>query len=241
MIPKIIHQTYKNADLPAEISAGTKALRDQNPDWSYSFYTDADCEEFIASHFDSTVLEAYLSINPTYGAARADLFRYLLIYHKGGVYLDIKSTANHPLSEVTKNESYLLSHWDNSTSGTHPDWGIHIPGMPNGEFQQWYIAAEQGHPFLLHVIKSVLDNIKNYTPESHGVGKLGTLKTTGPIAYTLAIISCMPFAPHRLVRNNHMLGLAYSIFEKNGKAPRHHENNMPNPHYSNSDEPIVLK
>ena len=37
MIPRLIHQTYKNNDRPAEASENTKALRHIDPDWSYSF------------------------------------------------------------------------------------------------------------------------------------------------------------------------------------------------------------
>ncbi len=37
---------------------------------------------------------------PRYGVVLADIFRYLVIYNEGGVYLDIKSTVNRPLDEI---------------------------------------------------------------------------------------------------------------------------------------------
>lgn len=240
MIPKIIHQTYIDNNLPIQLIDNINYLRKSNPDWGYHFYTDLDCIKFIKKNFDSRILNAYQSINPKYGAARADFFRYLLIYHSGGIYLDIKSSISRTLNEITNNENYLLSHWDNSIDGTHKGWGMHIPKLPNGEFQQWFIAAEPKHPFLLKVIKNVLSNIESYSVDIFGVGKIGVLKTTGPIAYTLAVLSCLHTAPHRLVRNNHILGFVYSIFNSNEFDLLHHTRKLPHIHYSMQTEPIVF-
>ena len=48
---------------------------------------------YIRREYGESILSCYLRIDPVYGAARADLFRYLLLYRTGGVYLDIKSAA----------------------------------------------------------------------------------------------------------------------------------------------------
>ncbi|MCA3362157.1 MAG: hypothetical protein INF74_09420, partial [Roseomonas sp.] len=61
-----------------------------NPDWEYRLYEDADCERFIRENYDAETFKLFRSIHPDYGAARADFFRYLLLYRLGGVYLDIK-------------------------------------------------------------------------------------------------------------------------------------------------------
>jgi len=56
-----------------------------NPGWRHVLHDNAEIQQHIATHFGSDVLEAYNSINPLYGAARADFFRYLLMYQDGGV------------------------------------------------------------------------------------------------------------------------------------------------------------
>ena len=96
-IPRILHQTYHAADLPEPLRKNVEQLKQANPGWEYRFYDDAAIERFIAGTYGQRILGYYRRINPEYGAARADLFRYLLIYAVGGVYLDIKSRATQPL------------------------------------------------------------------------------------------------------------------------------------------------
>ena len=78
-----------------------------------------------------------LSPISNYGAAKADLFRYLLIYAYGGVYLDLKSTVEKPLSEsLSGNESFILSHWANSDYGNY----IELKDFGCREYIQWCIV-----------------------------------------------------------------------------------------------------
>ena len=87
-IPKIIHQSFSTKNMPKEILDNIKKIKKLNPNWEYRFYNDKDVTNFISENYESHILEYYNKINPKYGAARADLFRYLLIYKVGGVWLD---------------------------------------------------------------------------------------------------------------------------------------------------------
>jgi hypothetical protein len=219
-IPRLIHQTYRSGDLPEPLQRNVSHLKQQNPTFEYRFYSDSDIEQFIGAEYGVEILNRYRRIAPEYGAARADLFRYLLVYRLGGVYLDIKSTTIAPLeSTLRPDDRYILSHWDNGENGRHEGWGrdAEFPGLPEGEFQQWHIIASAGHPFLRSVILRVLDNIDRYTPQSFGTGRLGTLRTTGPICYTEAItqaLSASDGTSFRKVRTEAEVGLAYSVFDK---------------------------
>ena len=63
---------------------------------------------------------AYHKINPKYGAARADFFRYIIIRDQGGIYLDLKSNSSVPFREIIKpNDTYLLSSWADNSSAPH--------------------------------------------------------------------------------------------------------------------------
>jgi mannosyltransferase OCH1-like enzyme len=218
-IPKLLHQTYARRELPAPIQRNINRIRALNPGWTYMFYDDADCTAFIRDHYGRQVLDRYLRINKDYGAARADLFRYLLMYRYGGVYLDIKSAADWPLDEVlSEDDRYLLSHWKNRDDTAFNGWGIHpeLAAMERGEFQQWFIIAVPGHPFLKSVIEHVLDNIDRYVPGIHRTGAHAVFRVTGPIAYSLAILPLLETAPWRLIDAEDDLGLSYSIFSAIG-------------------------
>ena len=66
-----------------------------------------------------------------------------------------------------------------------------------------------GHPFLKAVIESVLTNIDSYRPWLDGTGKIGVLRVSGPIAYTLAIHPLLGSHSHRKLRTNTELNLSY--------------------------------
>ncbi len=216
-IPKIIHQTYPTTSLPDAFQQNQANLMRNNPDWEYRLYDDAAIERFIQEAYGSAMLDYYQRINPKYGAARADLFRYLLMYRQGGVYLDIKSTFTRPIGELLHPfDQYWLATWRNQPGEVHEKYGMwkDLWHLPDGEFQQWHIVTVAGHPFLRAVIDAVLTNIDRYHPCLHGVGRAGVIRVTGPVAYTKAIYPLLDHHSHRLVRGEDALGLAYSVLGK---------------------------
>lgn len=46
-IQKRIHQTWKTADLPADVIPMVSSWVDKNPDYEYTLYTDEDIEEYM--------------------------------------------------------------------------------------------------------------------------------------------------------------------------------------------------
>jgi hypothetical protein len=235
-VSRIIHQTFHTRRLPPELADSLAAIRRANPDWDHRFYDDDDIRRYIGEGYGPAALVYFDAINPKYRAARADLFRYLVVYREGGVYLDVKSLPTRPLGEVIRpDDQYLISQWDNGPGGAYPGWGLHpeLAHVPGGEFQQWYIAAAAGHPFLAAVLERVFRNLRTYNPGLHGVGRRGVLRVTGPIAYTRAIHPLLGRHPHRIVDTRADLGIEYSLYGKEGHKQAF------GGHYSELNEPIT--
>jgi len=220
-IPRIIHQigmrpAFQDRKLPPLLQANVDQLRAMNPGWDYRFYDDDDIASFIRQHYPPRVWNLYRRINSRYGAARADLFRYLLMYKVGGVYLDIKSSTTRPLDEVLRpDDRFVVSQW-HTADGQYAFWGEphdlrHVPG---GEYQQWHIVSAPGHPFLKAVIEQVLSNIAKYDPYLHETGKFGVLRLTGPTAFTAAVARILAQHPHRFVKGHDQLGFDYNVYSR---------------------------
>lgn len=224
-IPRILHQTFSARNrLPEVLADNCRAIEALNPDFEYRFYEDRDCESFVKETFGQAVLERYLRIHPSYGAARADLFRYLCLYHFGGAYLDIKTSLTRPLSEVLRDDdAFLLSQWDQSPGSRHAGWGTHrqLRHIIGGEFQQWYIVASPGHPYLAAVIEAVLSNIDRFNPFAFDNAWEAVICTTGPIVYTRSIHPILAAHPHRRLLSSEEIGLRYSIFENSADPAAH--------------------
>jgi hypothetical protein len=229
-IPNVIYQTFPRKNLPAELEENVAYIKELNPNFEHVLFDDDDIVWFIREEYGPDVLAYYERINPKYGAARADLFRYLLIYKKGGVYLDIKSRMSQPLSRIIKPaDRFLLAKWGDYNLVLHHE----LANIPGGEFQNWHVIGVQGHPFLKGVIESVLLNIDKYRPWLHGVGKNAVIRVTGPVAYTLAICPMLERYRHRAVDSQSDLSLEYSATIPGTHIP------LFKTHYSNLEESVV--
>jgi hypothetical protein len=255
-IPRVIHMTHGGDAPPPAMAANVEAIRRTNPGWEVRLYNDDAVLAYIRGNYSERVVASYLKIDRRYGAARADLFRYLLLYNEGGCYLDSKSGTTRPLDEVlAPDDRYLLSKWQNRPGDRFEGWSLDNPvlrkaGITDGEYQQWFIIAVAGHPFLRAVIERVLANIASYRPERMGrsnlgrycgVGLWGVLTVTGPVAYTLAIEGIRHLHPHRLVDSGRDLGLSYSVLmgDSSGRVGFDRHQKLFGVHYSALDLPVV--
>lgn len=227
MIPKVIYQTYKTKDLPIVLQNNISELKVKNPDFEYKFFDNDGCIEFILEHYSQDILDVYLSINPNYGASRADLFRYLLMYKMGGVYLDIKSNTYLPLNTIIgPKDEYIVSYWIQK-------WKARYLNNRQGEFQNWHIICLPEHPILYLTIQKVIDNIKNYKGLK---GKDASVFTTGPIPYTQAIFKSNS-KNIKIYKNEYDLGLIYNNLPTSNHPHDHHKH-IGNPYPE--DEYLIL-
>lgn len=166
-IPKVIYQTFKTNNLPWLTKWHIKKFRKKNPEYSYEFYDDNRIEDFFLKEFDVNVYNSYKKLN--IGAAKADMFRYAILYKKGGIYLDIDSGINNKLNNfINPDDSAIIT----------------FEGDP-AFYAQWALIYEPRHPFLKKVLELVVENIScNKFP--HSVHEM-----TGPSIYTKAIKECL--------------------------------------------------
>lgn len=98
-IPKIIHRTWKDTRIPYDIfkKEWVESWKIHNPSWEFRFYTDADIDEFMQSHYPEyiTLLDGY-----DQKIKKVDAFRYFLLYHYGGVYVDLDYECFRPIDAI---------------------------------------------------------------------------------------------------------------------------------------------
>lgn len=187
-IPKQIFQTFKTNHLPWLTRFHIKRMLKKNPEYEYHFYDDKKIQEFLEKEFPNEYLEAYNRL--TIGAAKADFFRYAVLYKRGGIYLDIDSGLSKPLRDFIKEDDVALV----------------TDEIPPTYFVQWGLAYASGHPFLKRTLEKVLENIEK-NPFPHNVHK-----TTGPTVYTDAVKECLkenPEIPYRFMKPHYDNGMQF--------------------------------
>ena len=232
-IPKTLILTISDKNkLHPKILQNIEDLKAKNNNWRIFIFDDYQRETFIQENYDDFYLDIYRSINPKFGPAKADLFRYLYIYKRGGVYLDIKSSITGSLSKlINEDDDFIVSSWGK----THPGWGVYKELGKIKEFQQWFIISSPGNPIIKEIINKCLLNLSFYNPGIFGVGKTGVVRTTGPVTFTQEMIRSETKGWRRV--NSEEEGLIYSIF---GDGFSEHGVAFKN-HYLDLTEDVVAK
>ena len=142
-IPKIIFQTWKTRILPPEVDALRQKMATMNPEYTMMLYDDEDIDMFIKMHFEEHVYSIFRKLNV--GAAKADFWRYCILYICGGVYLDMDSEITKPLDELIEDGDQCII-----TRESNP----YI-------FNNWLMIFEKGHPIMKATIDRCCYNIEN--------------------------------------------------------------------------------
>lgn len=203
-IQKNIFQIWGTKELPDRFKWIVDKLKRQNPEYNYYLYDDKDMEDFVKREYPE-YWESYNSINQEYIVAKGDFFRYMVLYHYGGVYFDIKSGCRVPLREIIKeNDSFITTSWQKF-------------GFTIDNHIQWCIISERGHPILKLVLETIDRKIKNYNPERDEVGQVGVLKLTGPWMYQKVVLKNFLKYKNKMTYYKNLIDgrLVYSYLDKN--------------------------
>jgi mannosyltransferase OCH1-like enzyme len=233
-IPNIVHQTFCSKILPEEIVNVIKHNKNICKYCKFLFYDDNDCETIIKDYFNDEIYNTYKKINPSYGAMRADFFRYCILYLYGGIYLDIKSKIIYPIFKLINKDDLCIL--DLPRSYLEP-WRTNSP-----TYEQWLLIFSPRHPYLLTVINQIHKYVSNnYIPEKINGVKLSTkgkiLNITGPDSFTKAINTFIENNNKKLHRNidyNKFCSLNCQINYK--KMYKIHNKK----HYSEINEPLFI-
>ena len=139
MIPNIIWQTYKTKFPPFESIQPIKTWIDKNPGFSWNYFDDAKCEQFISDHFSQEFVEMYRLL--PFGVMKADAWRIAIVYIYGGVYADLDTNCLVPINDWIKDYSFVASE-----------------ETPGGTIGNFTFAAEPRHPILYNCLEQLLIN-----------------------------------------------------------------------------------
>lgn len=230
-IPRNIIQTVPDkTKVSNEIKENMLKLKHMNPNWNYYLYDDNEIMSFITSNYPE-LLPSYLKINHAYGPARADFFRYLIVFHIGGVYLDSKSGIIKPLDDILLPSDTFV--FQLSGNYVHP---VDIKYFNGKELNQWFIVSTARNPIIKKVIDDMLKNIND--PENIDYyGKLGVLRLTGPIMYTNSVASVLTHFSSRRIKPD---SISLGGFVYNNILKTDYRTSYSNkPHYSTLKIPIL--
>lgn len=126
-IPKIIHQVWKTDDIPVVWQKPSESVRKMNPGYDVWLWTDAKALAFLETYYPDFV-PTFLSY--PYDIQRADSIRYFLIYHYGGIYIDMDIGCNKPVDWILNSTSAGFLAPETWPAGFSNDVFASVPGHP---------------------------------------------------------------------------------------------------------------
>jgi mannosyltransferase OCH1-like enzyme len=229
-IPKILHRTYIDEKEALKFKKALDKSLETNNYLQHIFYSNEDVENFIKTNYSERVFKAYMKINPQYGPARADFFRYLVVYLKGGLYLDVKSFLLENI-EVLFEEDKLLISKGRSFSLCPNNFGI-IPSLLNrynwsdfsknkyGEYNNWHFLSPPGNKILKETIRQIVLNTEN--GNKYNYGEYSVLALTGPILFTRVVDKYYDKNAVKIFEKNLGNTVSYTLFDHRTKNKKHY-------------------
>jgi|AntAceMinimDraft_9_1070365.scaffolds.fasta_scaffold07201_3 hypothetical protein len=168
-IPKIIHQTWKTSEVPAEWQAYQASWQGFHPDWQYMLWTDEDNRRLIAEQYPDFI-STY--DNYSYNIQRADAIRYFILHHFGGLYVDLDFECLRPMDSRILNKPFVVAHEPKVHAERH------------GEARMVGNAFMASIPGSLPLVR-IIETMKTRNPRI--ITHQEVLSSTGPKMVTAAI------------------------------------------------------
>lgn len=173
-VPKIIHQMWKDNNVPDHLKAMQSSVIDKNPDYKYMFWTDDDIKKFICSEY---VELAALYESFPYVIQKVDFARLLVLYHFGGIYIDLDSMCYGRLDDILRFPTSFVN------TKKHQGFSEYYPLILNNAF----MSAEKNNDFVKSIILKIITyedppDYKKYSTFNPEYTK--ALRSAGPLAVT---------------------------------------------------------
>lgn len=178
-IPKVVHITGKTRCL-------AKVFYDNINKWkfvdhSFYFHDEAAVDRLLQQHWPEFPQLQHMQHCLISGAAKADLWRYLVLWRYGGIYTDMDNAPN--------NDFFLRDENGNPTNHTiiNGDDDSFFVVERIGVLSQYFMAASPKHPLLYLCVMQVFHRLMNV----EAVGTQYVPFVTGPGALKNAFIQFM--------------------------------------------------
>lgn len=175
-VPRVLHQTWKTNDIPQELTSYLATWKQYNPDWEFRFWNDTQGLALIEQHYPWF----YKHIGKfKSGVEKADIMRYFILYHHGGVYADLDMECLRPWEPLLRRHDEGFQ----CVLGAEPHQHAQKQGSRNMLVCNAMMFSVAGHPFWEEVFNKLLDRV----PElGNAVGGewVSPVDTTGPVMLT---------------------------------------------------------
>lgn len=200
MIPKIIHQIWfqGSSHIPNTYPNYSSSWKQLNPEFRYIFWNKNSINK---------LLQLYPRLQKQYYSyplmiQKIDFAKYVILYHYGGVYVDLDAECIKPINNLIKNKKLFLVQFN--VNLFEKLFGFRK--LTDVVLQNGFMASKPKHSFWLHLFNSLINqdiNKKHFETEFKFV-----FRTTGPLLLTSSYHNYQSKYP-----NNNITILPYHLID----------------------------
>lgn len=159
-IPRRIHQTYLSRTVPDQWNITVQSVLQHNIDFEYYLWSHEEMAQFVQEHEPEFYRDTYRHYR--YEAQRIDSFRYVVLFHLGGIYIDMDNGAKrsfhsllNTLEALDPQIHHLAAFPPDDALGLQSDFQVTTPTHP---FYRQLIdrLTHFHHDYLLHHLTILL-------------------------------------------------------------------------------------
>ena len=186
-IPGRLVQTNTSQCVGKSHWIGINQFRDQNRDIDFQLFDSIDQDAYMSASWKShPIWQIYR--DSLFGPMGADLFRYCILWERGGFYLDIKSRFLAPMASLLDQDAKGLISYESTYSNVPgPKLLLDRLQHPTRLSLQWGMAFAPGHPFLKRLIDNIVAYESAYRDVVFADPKAAICRFTGPGMFTMTL------------------------------------------------------
>jgi len=183
-IPRVVYQTAETRLTHPTHAKSIHEFRALNPDLSFHVFDKEKRDQYMAEHWSHHDIHKIYQ-RAIFGQMKADIFRYCIIYDKGGYYIDYNKGATTPLTQLHEPHSEGVVSYETHVELLFPPPDVaNSLSQPTNLVMQWFFAFRPKHPLLAIAISNIVDIEPFFRDVVFHRPKSALLAMTGPGLFT---------------------------------------------------------
>jgi inositol phosphorylceramide mannosyltransferase catalytic subunit len=178
-IPKILHQTWRTADLPMPYAKWRAGWIANHPGWNHRFYDDSAIRSFVTDR--APIWLSTFDALPSM-IQRVDFFRYLAVYLDGGMYADVDMISYRSCEPLLAGAACVLGIENHVSTWLQRRLGYQRPW----QLANFIFAATPGHPLLGSLLEDIARHATTPVMSDHHLQEITGPRLLTRITYVLA-------------------------------------------------------
>jgi mannosyltransferase OCH1-like enzyme len=183
-INPIVYQTWVSKKFNHSHYLELLKFRRINPELSFKLFNDVEMNAYVKKRWSKhKIYEIYKRC--LHGPLKTDIFRYCILYDKGGYYFDIDKMCSKKLTSLHSRKASALMSFEPYYYKHEKDKKVaKFLKIKNKNICQWGIGFKKKHQILLEIINKICQNYPYFKNKIFKKYEVAGAYFTGPALFT---------------------------------------------------------